>query len=97
MATKSAKPNAASTNTQVFTLKAPSAVHVKLAGDFTQWQRNAIGMQKLKDGFWRTEVELAPGTYHYRFLVDGEWRNDPACPRTAPNPFGGQDCVCQVD
>jgi len=24
-----------------------------------------------------TTVELKPGTHHYRFLVDGEWRDDP--------------------
>jgi hypothetical protein len=38
-------------------------------------------------------VPLPPGTYHYRFLVDGEWRDDPVCPLHVPNIFGSQDAV----
>jgi hypothetical protein len=33
------------------------------------------------------------GTYHYRFRVDGEWRDDPACTLRVGNPFGSQDAV----
>jgi 1,4-alpha-glucan branching enzyme len=69
---------------------------VQLAGDFTQWQQKLVNMQKGHDGIWRASVELAPGPHHYRFLVDGQWRDDPECALHAPNPFGSQDAVRQV-
>jgi hypothetical protein len=48
------------------------------------------------DGVWRATVKLEPGTHHYRFLVDGEWRDDPECTLRAPNPFGGENMTRQV-
>lgn len=80
----------------MFSFTAPTARSVQLAGDFTQWQQKPVNMQKGQDGIWRASVELAPGPHHYRFLVDGEWRDDPECAMHAPNPFGSQDAVLQV-
>jgi 1,4-alpha-glucan branching enzyme len=53
-------------------------------------------MKKGAKGVWRTTVELAPGTHHYRFFVDGEWHDDPECILRLPNPFGGENMVRQV-
>ncbi|MGC8887759.1 MAG: isoamylase early set domain-containing protein [Verrucomicrobiia bacterium] len=78
---------------QVFSYTAPGALSVLLAGDFTHWQSNPIPMKKQPDGTWRATVKLAPGTYHYRFIVDGEWRDDPECTLRVPNPFGQENCV----
>jgi 1,4-alpha-glucan branching enzyme len=64
--------------------------------DFTQWQERPINLQKGTDGVWRTTVEMSPGTHHYRFLVDGQWRDDPECILRAPNPFGSEDMMRQV-
>jgi hypothetical protein len=41
-------------------------------------------------------VELEPGEHHYRFLVDGQWRDDPDTVWRVQNPFGSQDSVCQI-
>jgi 1,4-alpha-glucan branching enzyme len=81
---------------QTFSFSAPGAVRVQLAGDFTQWQEQPINMRKGEDGVWRTTVQLLPGTHQYRFLVDGQWRDDPQCIRHVPNPFGSEDAVCQI-
>lgn len=81
---------------QTFSFKAPGAVSVMLVGDFTHWQKNPFSMRKHEDGIWRTTVPLAPGEHHYRFLVDGEWRDDPECALRVPNPFGSQDSVVRV-
>jgi 1,4-alpha-glucan branching enzyme len=78
---------------QTFRIKAPEARSVLLAGDFTQWQRRAIPLHKEKGGVWETSVELQPGKHTYRFVVDGEWHDDPECTVRVPNPFGGQDMV----
>ena len=69
---------------------------VLLVGDFTQWQQHSIPMKKEKNGIWTTTVELAPGEHNYRFIVDGEWRDDPNCTLRVPNPFGTQNMVRQV-
>lgn len=82
---------------QTFSFRAPDAMSVMLVGDFTHWQHNAISLKKQKDGIWRATVALEPGTYHYRFLVDGEWRDDPECVLRVDNPFGSQNSVCEVD
>jgi hypothetical protein len=31
---------------------------------------------------------LFPGTYEYRFMVDGQWKNDPNNNQTRINRFG---------
>ena len=81
---------------QTFRFSAPTATSVLLAGDFTHWQQNAIPMQKARDGLWTATVALPAGKYHYRFIVDGEWHDDPECTLRSPNPYGGENMVRQV-
>jgi 1,4-alpha-glucan branching enzyme len=81
---------------QTFTFRSPAATSVLLVGDFTRWQQNPIPLQKQPNGVWTTTALLEPGTYHYRFLVDGEWCDDPNCTLRVPNPFGTQDSVLMV-
>jgi len=80
----------------MFAFTAPTAMSVQLVGDFTQWQQKPVNMRKGPDGVWRTIVELPPGTHHYRFLVDGQWRDDPECSVNVPNPYGTRDSVRRV-
>jgi 1,4-alpha-glucan branching enzyme len=84
------------TRKQTFALNAPEASNVQLAGDFTQWREHPINLQKDADGVWRATVPLPPGSHPYRFLVDGQWRDDPECALRAPNPFGGENMMRQV-
>ena len=81
---------------QTFRFTAPGAVSVMLAGDFTHWQQRPIPMQKARDGVWTATVDLAPGKHTYRFIVDGEWCDDPECTVRVPNPYGGENMVRQV-
>lgn len=81
---------------QRFTFRAPAAISVQLVGDFTHWQKQPLQLHRDPSGVWTTTVALSPGTYHYRFLVDGDWRDDPECALHVPNPFGGQNAVRQV-
>lgn len=80
-----------------FTYLAPEANSVMLAGDFTGWQQAPLSMKKDKNGTWKKTVSLAPGRYEYRLVVDGQWMDDPNCPRRQPNEFGGENCVCIVE
>jgi 1,4-alpha-glucan branching enzyme len=81
---------------QGFMFRAPEAISVQLVGDFTHWQEKPISLKKEDGGVWRASVQLSPGEHHYRFLVDGEWRDDPECRMRVPNPFGGQDMMRKV-
>src|SRR5262245_34273007 len=82
---------------QTFRFTAPGAMSVLLAGDFTHWQEAAMPMHKGKDGAWSIQVPLTPGRHTYRFIVDGEWRDDPECTVRIPNPYGSADMVRQVE
>jgi Glycogen recognition site of AMP-activated protein kinase len=79
-----------------FHLEAPSACSVKLAADFTDWEKYPLDMIKSEDGVWFTLVPLSPGQYTYRFIVDGEWRDDPRPVQRVPNPFGTANAVLKV-
>jgi Glycogen recognition site of AMP-activated protein kinase len=79
-----------------FRLEAPSAHSVKLAADFTDWEKSPLKMTKRAKGVWETAVPLAAGHYSYRFIVDGEWHDDPLCPQRETNPFGTTNAVIHV-
>ena len=81
---------------QTFRFSAPVATSVMLVGDFTHWQQRGIPMKKGTDGIWTATVSLAQGKHTYRFVVDGEWEDDPECTLRVPNPYGSQDMVRQV-
>jgi 1,4-alpha-glucan branching enzyme len=86
----------ASKKKETFSFSAPDALSVSLVGDFTNWKKQPISMKKDGTGIWKASVSLDPGTYHYRFLVNGEWRDDPECTLRVPNPYGGEDAVRSV-
>ncbi len=61
------------------------AEEVYLVGDFNGWSPNATPLDPESDGEWVTLVFLDPGTYEYKFLVDGEWRVDADNPELSAN------------
>ena len=48
-----------------FNLFAPYNKGAKLIGSFSNWEE--IPMEKGKDGYFRTKVELEDGVYQYKF------------------------------
>jgi 1,4-alpha-glucan branching enzyme len=80
-----------------FNLHAPEAKEVSLAGNFNGWSVSLDSMKKDKKGTWKASVQLEPGRYEYRFVVDGHWNNDPSCSECVPNEFGGLNCVVVVE
>ncbi len=78
----------------MFSLTLPDGKSAAIAGAFNNWEPQA--MVHGLDGIWRITVQLAHGTYEYRFLADGEWMQDPNNPRRQLNDMGGYDSVCNV-
>ena len=79
-----------------FKLEAPEAEEVFLAGTFNDWDPAAKPMKKGARGIWRTRISLEPGVHQYRFFVDGEWMDDPACEERCENDYGSCNCVVEV-
>ena len=81
----------------VFNLTAPDAQTVILAADFNGWGQQPIQLKKQKNGNWKTTVNLEPGEYQYRFIVNGLWFDDPACSARSYNPYGTENCIRVVE
>ena len=90
-----------------FCCKAPGAKEVALVGSFNNWDGRANPMTRRSDGTWNLVLSLPPGFYHYKFVVDGQWRCNPemqadvcnlcaASPSCVPNHFGTFDRVMIV-
>lgn len=77
----------------MFKFLAPEAQSVQLAGDFNAWIPEAHPLKKTSNGVWKVNLNLSPGRYEYRFLVDGQWHNATDCESYVPNPYGGDNCV----
>jgi enterochelin esterase-like enzyme len=73
-----------------FALKAPQAREVFLAGEMTEWDAGKRPMARGEDGVWRLTVELAPGQWLYKFVVDGRWVQDPGTDEHDNDGRGGQ-------
>jgi chromosome partitioning protein len=79
----------------LFTLEAPAAERVQIAGDFNHWEPAGNELE-LSDGVWRTVISLEPGRYRYRYVVDGAWKPDPLNPGIEPSPYGDYDSVIDL-
>jgi 5'-AMP-activated protein kinase regulatory beta subunit len=73
-----------------------TAREVLVAGSFNGWQPKATPMTEQRGGKWSAEILLPPGQYEYRFVVDGQWQDDPMAARFVANSFGGLNCVVEV-
>ena len=61
-----------------FEYKDAAARSVMIAGSFTSWKDKKMTK---KDGVWKTDVYILPGTYPYHFTVDGKKKLDPGKPK----------------
>ncbi|MCX7951026.1 MAG: alpha-amylase family glycosyl hydrolase [Clostridiales bacterium] len=80
----------------IFRYKNPNANAVYLAGDFNGWDSTKDAMVKGANGVWTIELNLNPGEYGYKFVVDGNWVTDPSNPNQADNGLGGKNSVVKV-
>ncbi|HLL90891.1 MAG TPA: glycogen-binding domain-containing protein [Tepidisphaeraceae bacterium] len=54
----------------------PGASIVKVAGEFTRWDREPLAMQSSGDGWWTAAAAIDPGEYRFRYVADGKWYTD---------------------
>jgi hypothetical protein len=80
----------------VFNYKAasPAKRKIYLAGNFNSWNPSDdkfLMKDDDNDATYSITVKLAPGTYQYKYVIDGAWTKDPFAPGSAPDGFGGQN------
>lgn len=78
-----------------FTFDGQSQKTVYLCGDFNRWNVSATKLLKIGNQ-WTTQLKLKPGTYQFKYYVDGAWYNDKKADGYAPNPFGGENSVITI-
>lgn len=79
-----------------FRVRLDGAREVILTGEFTGWATDRLRLQPGPEGEWVAHLELAPGEYQCRLIVDGQWRDVPGLDRRVPNPFGTENAVLVV-
>ena len=90
-----AKSNAA--KGVVFSIHAEKGKAVYLAGEFNKWDPTAKKMvYKARRGLYTATLKLAPGSYQYKFVIDGTWCADPANANAVPNTQGTFNSVIDV-
>lgn len=85
-----------------FRLYSPAARSVYVAGEFNDWnfrpdQEKAIPLQETESNIWTTEVEISPGRYQYKFVVNQRsWILDPANPDIYRDATGNENSLLIV-
>ncbi len=70
---------------------------IRIAGDFNDWQPDGgVELRRAADGAWEKFLPVSPGTYEYKFILDGEWIPDPANPRVRVSRLGTQNSLVEV-
>jgi len=79
-----------------FSYSDAAAKSVSLAGDFNRWNTNSHPMIKHQSGVWSVTFPLVPGRYAYKFVVDGNWKQDPENTEAEADGLGGSNSVRKV-
>jgi 1,4-alpha-glucan branching enzyme len=81
----------------VFEYFDPSATVVTLVADFNQWDPKARPLKRDSGGLWKVTVRLVPGSYQYKFVVNGDrWEEDPLNLHRVMNEHGTFNSIRKV-
>jgi len=79
----------------IFSVFAPEAKEVYVAGEFNNWKPEDGRMTK-NNGTWSKKLNLIGGKYRYRFVIDGNWVEDSSNPLKEINPYGSVDSLIEI-
>lgn len=68
---------------------------VVLSGSFNDWNQSQLLFGR-EGGEWVCRIDLDPGVYQYKFVVDGNWLLDPSNPDTAEDEAGNVNNVIEI-
>lgn len=69
---------------------------VLLTGDFLGWDTKIV-LVKGTDGTFHAKQKLSPGSYKYKYIVDGEWLHSPDSPMVADGKGGFNNEITVTD
>jgi hypothetical protein len=70
-----------------------------LAGNFNDWKpsdEKFLMKDEDGDGIYSITVKLAPGSYQYKYVMEGKWIQDTYAPEEAPDGYGGRNSKFEV-
>jgi chromosome partitioning protein len=74
----------------LFKVEAPEGAVVQIAGDFNEWMPESLDFTESQGRpLWHKTISLRPGSYEYKYLVDGRWIADPTNDSTVEDAYGG--------
>lgn len=73
-----------------------NSASVRVSGSFNSWDEAGLALAPAGNGAWAIELDLAPGRYEYRLIVDGQWIDVPGATETVENPFGSRNALLLV-
>lgn len=83
---------------KIFKLSAAEAKEVRIAGDFNSWSPDdSYKLMKRSGNTWEITLQLKPGHYRYKFIVDGLWYRDPENTQKEPDPYGSYDSFIDIE
>ena len=87
----------ASSKSVVFSVHAEKGKAVYVAGQFNDWNPTAKKMAyKARAGLYTATLKLTPGSYEYKFVIDGTWCADPENVNAVANDQGTFNSVIVV-
>jgi 1,4-alpha-glucan branching enzyme len=69
-----------------------NANKIYLSGSFNAWAIEELQMFKT-DTAWYCDIDLKPGKHLYKFIVDGDWMNDPENKQKESDTYNGYNSV----
>ena len=76
---------------------APEARAVSVVGEFNGWSPEKHPLQQRDAETWHVMLQLPPGTYQYKFVIDGtRWEEDGQNPKRTMNEFGTTNSILEV-
>lgn len=75
-----------------FSVDAKEAQTVSVVGDFNAWDAGVGLLSKQKNGIFKGVFDLPKdGSFEFRYVVDGDYRNEPEADGFRHNDFAGTD------
>lgn len=75
-----------------FSVEAKEASQASVVGDFNNWNAEEGALNKLKNGTFKGVFDLdKDATYEFKYLIDGNFVNDPEADSYKWNDFAGAE------
>jgi len=82
-------------NATTFSVYAPNAASVAVAGNFNGWKQ--VALTRNEYGYWSVKLKLNKGAYQYKFVFDERyWELDKANHERISDGYGGHNSIKRV-